>query len=222
VAVPRARPPNRVKSRRSHELPDHDEAKRDTAGDDGPDGSEPRWDGPHPDKGDDEEHDEANRPGHVRQRTATVRERRREVPIASESAKMALMTAYVVGATRVVERPWPSGPNDAEVETREVPEGMIHAVDPETGEALCGSRERLIILNTPWHEAWRLSYVDGPNHCGPCLARVSRLGALGMDDDTRQQLIAQLERFEREGDERRRAYASELLRRFRDGMEDGT
>jgi hypothetical protein len=125
---------------------------------------------------------------------------------------MAFMTGYVVGATRVVERPWPSGATDTEVETRDVPEGMVHAVDPETGQAVCGSGERLIVLDTPWEETWRMTYVGGPERCGRCVV-------LSMGDETRQQVIGQVESYlagPAAGDERQSLFWNELLRHLRD------
>ena len=125
---------------------------------------------------------------------------------------MALVTEYVVGATEVVERPWPSGPSDAEIETRDVPQGVVHAVDPETGQALCGSHDRLTILKTPWKELWRLSYVDGPSRCGRCVR-------LSIPEDTRQQMTAQFERYladAQNADDRGRQVVSDLLRHLRE------
>lgn len=101
---------------------------------------------------------------------------------------MAKMVEYLVGATRVVERPWPTGVSDTETETREVPEGMIHAVDSETGQALCGYGEDLIVLDTSWEETWTLSHVGGPERCSRCLTR-------SMTEENRENVIRQIESY---------------------------
>jgi hypothetical protein len=85
---------------------------------------------------------------------------------------MVRMTDYWAGAVGVTERPWPRGVNDTEIETRLVPRGVVHALDPQSGMALCGSGEQLVSLDAAWEELWRLSWVGGPERCSRCLRLV--------------------------------------------------
>lgn len=99
------------------------------------------------------------------------------------------MSQYLVGADGTVERPSPLGPGNAAQEIRQVPEGLVHAVDPESRLPLCGAAPTTVVLETPWEDLWKLSWVGGPEKCAACVS-------VSTPDHVKRQLLDALEGFE--------------------------